>query len=387
MDFSTREKQTGHAVMSPSQLSRIIKCPGSVGLSLSAPVPKTSKYALKGTELHEWMEDIFKMDDVEEGLKASHLTKEEQGWLLDARDYYLMVLRTAENPCKVGTESRVDLDSWGLPQVYGTLDKRFNDGPEILHIFDWKFGKGVQVFAENNAQGLGYAAGAAGFPNTLLKEVHIHIVQPPLNHYDKWVVPYEDLKDWVWSVLTPAVESALSNQPQFQSGTEQCRWCPANKTCRHRYKSTMESAAEVFRQYAADVPPSPEELAGMLIKLRELDKIKRELEDYGKGELMNGRPFGDFKLVHGRNSRKWVDEKQAEAWLRDTIDDPDRLYTKKFVTPPQAEKLDRGFKKTPGFTALVETVPGKPTMVRMSDKREAIHPNQSAQSAFANVKA
>lgn len=96
------------------------------------------------------------------------------------------------------------------------------------------------------------------------------------------------------------------------------------------------------------------------------------VEKYITDLLQSGEPFDGYKLVEGRSLRQWQDEEQAQRLLAENGYDDDKLYTKKFVSVAQAEKLI-GKKNRELITDLVVKPPGKPTLVPESDKRPAIN--------------
>ena len=90
--------------------------------------------------------------------------------------------------------------------------------------------------------------------------------------------------------------------------------------------------------------------------------------------LDHGLPVPGFKLVQGRKgARKWTDEKAVEAMLKDAGDE---IYTKKLVTPTQAERLVKKavldkdtWKKVQEHITQPE---GAPTIAPESDNRPAV---------------
>lgn len=127
------------------------------------------------------------------------------------------------------------------------------------------------------------------------------------------------------------------------------------------------------------------ELADVLQRARSMNKYASQIETYAATELSHGRGFPGYKLVAGRSIRKWVDENKAEAWLlgNSRIKEGD-LFSKKFISPAQAEKLDRLLKKDNNFSDLIDRPPGKPQLVTDEDPRPAIEPNSEAAKVFGD---
>lgn len=380
--FQKREAITGHAVCSPSQLYRIMACPGSVYESVKAPITPPSTYAQHGTMLHDIVRDTITQKPSAK-FAFQQLELEDKNYVEDCLDYAYDLIKTCNVP-EVAVETSVELKDWGITETWGTLDLRIWDKP-TLHIIDWKFGSGVPVAVEKNEQMLAYAAGCVNKSNySPDSKVVLHLVQPPLNYYGTWELTQHDLAQWVTGVLKPALDRAIREpDPPLIPGEKQCRFCPAAMTCKARLDAARETAKEVFRVYSNLAVATKEELSNVLKRIREVNVYASQIEKYAAAELAHGRSFPGFKLVAGRAIRKWSDEKRAEAWLlgNSSIKEED-LYTKKFLSPAQAEKLDRYLKKSDDFKELVIKPDGAPKFVPEEDKRPAIEPNAEAAKVF-----
>jgi hypothetical protein len=86
--------------------------------------------------------------------------------------------------------------------------------------------------------------------------------------------------------------------------------------------------------------------------------------------LTSGNAFNGYKLVEGRSNRAWRDEDATAAALIGVID-VDKLYTKKLISPAQAEK-ELGKSHAETLEALVIKPVGAPTLVPESDKRPSV---------------
>ncbi len=135
------------------------------------------------------------------------------------------------------TEQRVDFSTI-VPSGFGTCDSAIVV-PEnkTLHVFDLKYGKGVVVDAKENSQGMLYAI---GLYNKIWKThpcdlFSIHICQPRRNHWDRYDITFQELKDFSLWVKTQA-KIALSPQATRIAGEKQCQWCLAKGDCDERHK-------------------------------------------------------------------------------------------------------------------------------------------------------
>lgn len=373
--------ESAHAKLSPSSMYRIIACPASVRECSTIPPQPPSSYAEHGTMLHEKVVEAW--NETPGWFKG--LEYDDKNYVHDCLDYLKQVLLSCtQHTVKMEMEARVDLESWGLGDIWGTCDIRITDLDRgVVHIIDWKFGQGVQVFAENNEQAMVYAAGAVGFQCCHcegVEEIHIHIIQPPLNHFDEWVITYNQLERFIGGPLSDAIDMSKREDAPYNPGTKQCRFCPASMKCVTRYKKHMDNAITVFSAFKELPSIKPEELSKALKAADEYDTYIKALRLHAHTELHSGRPFPGYKLVHGRSTRKWANPEQAENWLAEfTAIGEKKLYTPgNFISPAQAEKLDKSLKKSDEFKALVNKPKGKPILVDEDDKRDAIEPEPAS---------
>ena len=222
-----------HSSYSPSRLSRIIKCPGSVELINNLMDTKTireeapSSYAAHGTMLHSVIEDYYCFNPGDHNEKAlDGLEINDKALIRDASDYLDLLFKSkGHNNCMVGSELSVNLTDWGLADVWGTLDfKIYDPFKRHVDIIDWKFGSGVTVYAKENPQMMAYAAGAVKWPTTV-QSITLHVVQPALDHYNTWNLSINDLFDWVHGTLAIAINKCETpGEYNFNPGLSQCRW-------------------------------------------------------------------------------------------------------------------------------------------------------------------
>lgn len=358
-----------HAKYSPSQLHRVIECPGSVALTADEP-EETTNYAEEGTMLHKAIEQLIKTNTLPE------LTKEQARACEEAFDYYDAVLKEAslDQVVSIDLEARTNLAYLNLPECYGIADVIIRTS-STLHVLDWKFGQGVEVHVKDNPQFMAYAVGACSSVQELLAydKIVTHVVQPRINNMYAHEYAPQQLLLWVEETLRPAITSAENNGP-CKAGLKQCQWCKAKYKCVARYDLAKKTAEQVFAMYAR---PSidDDDLADLLAKAPFLEKYLSELKSHVFDRCLSGQGFPGYKVVCGRTSRAWKDENAAREWLIAQTDKPgapftfEDLYESKFVSPPKAEKLAKGLKKDKDFAALIVTHPGKPTLVPSSDLR------------------
>lgn len=344
-----------------------------------------SSYAAHGTMLHNILEWYYSNNDRS---AYEELNKDDQFLIRECWEYLKIVTTSiGHNNFMVKSETRIDLSSWGIPDVWGTSDYQVID-PIKRHIdvLDWKFGAGVPVYAEENPQLLAYAAGAIMWPTTI-QTVTLHIVQPAIENYSTWDLSINELYEWVHGTLAIAINKAASEIEEFNPGVEQCRWCDAQNHCRTRIDQALDLAVKIFtaNQKLATCP-SPEELSKLISMFPLVEKAVKSILFYVQTEMLKGTPFPNLKLVQGRSNRKWIDEKKAIKWLSEHTE-IEELFSSKIRSPSQIEKEVKTLKKNEDFQKLYEQPQGKITLVGKSDKRPEIQTASTAVDVFKDYQA
>ena len=382
-----------HSNYSPSRLSRIIACPGSVELienlmsTGEVGEQEPSIYASDGTMLHKVVDNYYVSPGNHNSKALNGLEIDNRALILDAAEYLDLVFKgIGHYNLMASSEISVDLKSWGIPDVYGTLDYVIGDlVKRHVHVLDWKFGAGVTVYAKDNPQLLAYAAGVVKWPTTI-QDVTIHIVQPAIDHYDAWKCSINELYDWVHGTLAIALNKCHSSgTDQFVPGVEQCRWCEAKNHCETRITFAQETAIKLFdAKEKLATCPTIEDLIELVEMAPLVEGAIKSIRLYLQTELEKGRPVPGLKLVRGRANRKWVNENDAITWLAKNTS-VEELFKSKLRSPSQFEKEVRTLKKSEGFKKLYETPDGKITMVPKSDGRPAIQTDSGAIDVFSKV--
>lgn len=388
---------SAHAKVSPSRLNRIIECPASFNFApqFEAEEEISSSYANEGTMLHLAMErhlrgkDWLRVDISEHSMDPP-LNKEQVGACQDALEYLRGVYNKLSMPT-LHIEKEVSLHAYHscLFDCWGTCDIMLQDlDAQELHVLDWKFGKGVAVYAKDNDQLYAYAVGAGQNSDFLqtFKKIHIHVVQPRLDTYDMVSLDPQELIWWLAGRVIPAVQEAYSTEPTFHPGRVQCRWCPARVRCRHRYEYNQHTASEIFQaalNLRVDAALSDEELTDIVLKAAEYEQYIKDLRQHIFSELMQGKPNPYWKLVSGRASRVWADAQQAERRLLQYLD-TEEVYETQMISPPKAEKLMRKKQFNEVMADLVEKRAAAPVLAHVSDKRPPVQ-MRSAGDVFAGL--
>lgn len=377
------QKITGHSMFGPSGMERILLCPASVQESLRADIPPESEYAAHGTKLHDVIAKattIPKDGDAYTYVKRQlGLELEDKNLLYDSLDYYYEHFPHEH----AFTEVEVSLEAFGLPEVYGTADKvglGEDERGRVLHVLDWKFGSGKLVKADMNSQLLTYGLAACGTllePKDFPQIIQLHVVQPALSHYDPFEISYADAYQWYEQYLLPGIALAREDDPDYNPGEEQCRFCNAKATCMPRFRKQQQTAKDVFKKHAMVTTTTPmvtpEQVATFLARVPELEKAIKDLRKYAAMLIQSGRGVPDWKMVHGRSNRKFINPVQAAKWMRKYAGlNNTQLYNTKLISPAQAEKLNRTLKNDDDFQQMVDKPPGKLQLVPADDPREGV---------------
>ncbi len=380
-----------HSNYSPSRLSRIIACPGSIELienlmdTSTIQKSESSVYAAHGTMLHKVMEKYYSYFC--DTIILDKLELDDKNLIKDAAEYLDLLFKSlGHSHLKTDSEVSVSLESWGIPDVYGTLDFVIIDFVNRhAHVIDWKFGAGVTVYAKKNPQLLAYAAGAIKWP-TIVQKITVHIVQPAIDHFNTWECSINELYDWVHGTLAIAINKCHSSGVgKFVPGVEQCRWCEAKNHCEARIAFAQETAIKLFdAKEKLATCPTIEDLVE-LVKIAPLvESAIKSIRLYLQKELESGHEVLGLKLIRGRANRKWINENDAITWLAKNTS-VEELFKSKLLSPSQFEKEVRSLKKSKGFKKLYEKPEGKITMVSESDGRPAIQADSGAIDVFSKV--
>ncbi len=361
-----------HAVLSASGSHRWLNCLPSARLELEFE-NNESNAAAEGTAAHALCEHKLK--------KALHMrskrpvsvyNSDEMEEHSDAYVEFVMEqLEVAKQSCKdplVLIEQRLDFSCY-VPQGFGTGDCIII-GDKKLHIIDFKYGMGVLVDAVGNPQMKLYALGALEIYDSLydIEEVSMTIFQPRRENVSTWTIPVNELKDWAENELRPKAKKAYEGEGNYLPG-EWCTFCRAAVKCRARAEEKLKLAQMEFK-----LPPllTDSEIEEFLSKLSDLTKWANEIISYATDAAVNhGKEWHGFKVVEGRSIRKYKDEGAvAEVAKANGYKD---IYRQSLITLTEMQKLMGKTKFEEILGDLIYKPPGKPTLVPLLDKRQALN--------------
>ena len=366
-----------HAILSASGAHRWLACTPSARLEATLP-DATSVYAEEGTLAHDiaalkLRKHIEPMSQRAFNSRLKKLQKHElyQDEMLRHTDAYLEHVKQItigyDFVPYVAIEVRVHFGEY-VPEGFGTADCIIIGGNE-LHVFDFKYGKGVPVDAEQNPQMMLYALGALSKYSLLynIDVVKMTIVQPRLDAISTWGISASDLRDWGEGVR-PIAEKAFKGEGVFYPG-DHCRFCRASSTCRARAEFYL--ALEGFQKIQPDLL-SNDEIGAILERAQDLQAWIKDLQDYALNQCLSGIDVPGWKAVEGRSVRQWTDADKAFETLVTAGVDEAMLYERKPLTLAATERIlgKKRFGELVG--SYVDRPPGRPTLAPETDKRQAI---------------
>jgi hypothetical protein len=269
-------------------------------------------------------------------------------------------------------EEHGSLQSYGLPEVYGTMDVQIKSSKRI-DVIDWKFGHGVTVSVKDNVQCISYLGMAYPYteePDNDMRKF-VHIVQPPKNIFEEEEISNDKLYNTILGAITNAINEARSNSPAYNPSIKACKFCGANMRCFARHKWLQEQAKAV--QTLANDPAyvSNEKWALYLQAAEAVQDAISKIKSHAMSEIMAGRNFPGYKIVCGRANRKFVDEEKGKAFIIKKLGS--KAYKpSELVTLVQAEKINRTLKNDPEWGELIYTPIGSPSLVPVSEPGKAM---------------
>lgn len=369
-------------IVGGSTAERVINCPGSVKLAATMPPKPSSSYADEGTLLHDCMADLlelkFKSARDMIGRKYNDITLTEElveEKLLPA----LRLLNTIDpdNQMDYEVEQRVGFGDF-LPGVFGSSDLLGRLGDTAI-VLDWKFGSGVMVEAEENAQAMFYACAARRTDLTkwIFKgatKVLIAIVQPP--GIKLWETTPERL-DRFEEQLSVAVRHARQDGAALSAG-KWCKWCAAKPIC-------PVMTGEVERVKAAQIAALPTDQIGAYLKTADqLEGWIADLRALAFSMLESGAAVPGYKLVAKRATRSWVSEEAARALLLEHLPESELVETK-MCSPAVVEKKLKKLKLALPEGSTVAISSGN-TLADVGDPRpQVLQLGQSLKSALSKL--
>lgn len=208
----------------------------------------------------------------------------------------------------------------------GTTDVWIIKG-SVAHSIDLKWGMGVQIFAKDNEQQEMYTdAGLQEFDFVgEVEEIHLHILQPRLQHFDEVVLTRAELGSRIKKIRTASKLIAFTPGEMLEAvpGDKQCKFCKVSATCAERTEQTMELIVGGFvdldKGFIKVEMPQAEKLLAQAFDVKPAAMTYHEQTESGH----DGLPSAAHFTVKKPNIRPSLEA--AEAKLPDASDE--RLAT------------------------------------------------------------
>jgi hypothetical protein len=395
-----------HARLSPSASKRWMTCPGSVKFIESLNVKsKGNKYTAEGTVAHTLHERGLLNGDAPENYLGETFTEDgfkikvsqEMIEAVDASlDYISEIILNEEEEegfeTQVIVEEYVKLGKLGIPGLDGgtadciilVWDRRgVKDKLIAVYVVDYKHGRGVKVYAEQNTQMMTYGTAVyLKYKKYITPETQFHLVvsQPRIHNIDKWSCSATYLKEWIHNELIPAAELTLEEDAPLVPSEDGCRFCDAKPNCPQLMKKTTELAQTEFENFMLpQVNVLTSDQKSTILKHRKLleDFFKSVEKSVNKEMLQGSKEYnGHFKFVRKKTNRR-LNALAFDEWspIHDHLEE-DEIYEKKYKTLTQLEstlKQKLGKKESDKIMGEITEKPeGEITIAPAADKRKAV---------------
>lgn len=393
-----------HSLFSPSNGKRVAVCLRSLTHNANAPDRRTV-FSESGTFDHEitdrcidinkprseWKDPAqfvgtthtFQQDGVHYTIlfdeEHAHAVERNLDYIADLKGYRFAERRleiTPWTPSAAMLKARAD-----LPQEvrqFGTTDHAVAR-PGHLDMVDYKYGKGVQVYAEKNIQLVLYALALIHDLDWAFsfKTVTLHVLQPYLDHFDTWETTVGELRE-LGAWIRHRFILALDKDAPYGPDPEACQFCAISGRCRAQAEAVSSHNALKFDDLSLEFENDPnilsmEELAYAWVHLRKLNQQRFEqIEQLLVPKMLGGLEVEGAKVVEGRSFRAFRSEHDATEKMSEAGIPPIKQYKRRMISPAQADKLT----SKEGRKIIAEAVvkpPGNPTIVPSSDKRKPYH--------------
>lgn len=360
-----------HALLSASSAHRWLSAPPLPRLEQYFP-HSTSSAAAEGTAAHALGEyKIHRLLGYKCKRPISDYQSDEMESLTD--DYASYVIEQYNQAKEFAPDATIRVEqklnfSKYVPEGFGTGDCVIVSD-HLLHIIDFKYGKGVRVEAPNNPQMKLYAIGALEMFGNLynIDEVETTIFQPRMANISTWTIDAKQLMHWANTELKEKAELAFAGKGTVHYGPW-CQFSACNAVLRARYDYHHKLTR--FQLCSPNLL-TDSEVAEVLAHIDDLNCWVHEVKDYATDLAINhGKQWPGYKIVEGRSIRHYKDEtaiaKIAEA------NGYHNIYQKKLLPITKLEKRLGKKKFTELFGQEIVKPAGKPTLVPDSDSRQSI---------------
>ena len=328
---------THHALLSASSVNRWLSAPPLPRLEQYLP-HSTSSAASEGTAAHDLGKyKIHRLLGDQFMHPVSDYQSDEMESLTDDYASYVLEQYTQAKQYAADTtisvEQKLDFSKY-VPDGFGTGDCVIVSD-HLLHIIDFKYGKGVRVKAKNNPQLDLYVIVALEMFSSLynIDEVETTIFQPRMANISTWTINAKKLMHWANTELKEKAELAFAGQGTVRYGPW-CQLSACNTVLRARYNYHHKL---IRFQLCSPSLLTDSEVAEVLEHIDDLNRWAHEVKDYAANLAINhGKQWPGYKIVEGRSIRRYKDEK-AVAKIAET-NGIHNIYQQKLLPITKLEK-------------------------------------------------
>lgn len=360
-----------HALLSASSANRWLSAPPLPRLeqyfphsTSNAAAERTAAHALGEYKIHRLLGDKFKRPS------SDYQSDEMESLTGDYASYVMEQYEQAKEyapDATIRVEQKLDFSKY-VPEGFGTGDCVIVSD-HLLHIIDFKYGKGVRVEAKNNPQMKLYAIGALEMFGNLynVDEIETTIFQPRMANISTWAINAKQLMHWANTELKQKAELAFAGKGTIRYGPW-CQFSACNAVLRARYDYHHKLTR--FQLCSPNLL-TDKEVTEILEHIDDLNRWAHEVKDYAADLAINhGKQWPGYKIVEGRSVRHYKNEaavaKIAEA------NGYHNIYQKNLLPITKLEKQLGKKKFTELFSREIIKPAGKPTLVPNSDRRQGI---------------
>lgn len=361
-----------HATLSASSAHRWLNAPPLPQLEKLFPNP-ASPMAEEGTTAHALGEYKLRKALGQDSKRpvSDFQSDDMEAFTDDYCDYVMEQYQQAklDHPgSSVLIEQRLDFSNYA-PDGFGTGDCIIiADG--LMHIVDFKYGKGVRVDAENNPQMKLYALGALNSYSMLYDQpevIDMTIFQPRIGNVSTWSIETSALLNWAKTDLKQKAELAIKGDGVVKYGPW-LQFSNCNAVLRVRYNQYKK-----LQEFQLRSPHlmSNAEIEEVLANVDELVKWANQVKAYAQDLAVNhDKQWNGFKVVEGRSIRKYKDEAMVAKMAEENgFTD---IYQKSLLSITKLEKVMGKKQFNDLLGQYIYKPAGKLTLVPQSDKRPAV---------------